>query len=176
MGGVGTPSFHSQPHGNRWSMVSRRELKGQHSATDSLWVSHVACLSSPFLSLCSNSQLAASWGYEMFGSGQRNAAGGMESFILQRPCCAYQVMYLAQLSAKVLAGNSSSQNLLRKARACSYCYYLLQADAAWHLLSQQQYFDMTKLSDKQTTHTLQCFDLQRDMAGDAFPELLSGST
>lgn len=69
-----------------------------------------------------------------------------------------------------------SKSFQHKAKPCSYCYYLLRADAAWHLLSQQQYFDVTKLSDKQTTHMLQCFDLQRDIAADAFPELFSGST
>ena len=107
MGGVGTPSLCSQPHGNHWSMVSRRELKGQDSATDLLWVSHVACLSSPFVLLCSNSKLAASWGYETFGRGWRKAAGGMESFILQRPCCVYRVMFIKQYQPKYLPGTAA---------------------------------------------------------------------
>lgn len=110
MGEVGTPSLCSQPHGNCWSMVRRRELKGQDSAPDSLWASHIACLSSPFPLLCSNSKLAASWGCEMFGRGRRKAAGGTESFILQCPCCTYRVMFIKQYQP-ILAGNSSSQNL-----------------------------------------------------------------
>ena len=107
MGGVGTPSLCSQPHGNHWSMVSRRELKGQDSATDLLWVSHVACLSSPFFLLCSNSKLAASWGYETFGRGWRKAAGGMESFILQCPCCVYRVTFIKQYQPKYLPGRAA---------------------------------------------------------------------
>lgn len=111
----------------------------------------------------------------MFGRGRRKAAGGMESFILQHPCCVYRVMFIKQYQPKYLPGTAIVK-IFSASRAYSCCYYLLQADAAWHLLSQQHYFDMTKLSDKQTTHTLQCFDLQRDIAVDAFPELLSGTT
>jgi len=97
---VRAPSLCSQPHGSHGSVGSTRELKGQDPATDSLWASHAACPSYPFLLLCSSSRLSASWGFEMFARGQRKAAGGMETLILQRLCCVYRVMFVKQYQPK----------------------------------------------------------------------------
>lgn len=89
-------------------------------------------------------------------------------FMSSRPsACMRRSQVQRTKSTQVLMGEEQ-QARSSECEACTFCccHCLLKADAVPRSISQQQYFDtMFKLSVKQATHVLHCFDLQSDFCG-----------
>lgn len=140
----------SRCRGNRWPVVSQREMKWQHSASDSLRGSDTGCLSSPF------SCYAAIVNCCLVGTGNvckrlEEGCWRNESFVLRHSCGVYRVVSIKQYCQSYLPGIAAGKISSAQRQGLSLRLLPAAADAVWHLLSRQHCFDVTKPPDKPPT-------------------------